>query len=1112
MTRDPFYNEIVSALTKRKLDPDAFERCAADLLRDTFPTLVPVRGGDDAGMDGAITDFKGEAFPLITTTSCDSLKNLKTSLKSYRRRGGPRRLAVFATSRSLTPRRRTNLQEAARKLGFTLVQLVDQAGFADRIYRRQEWCLELLNLTGRPSAVSLLPLSKRPHVSSELVGREADLSWLRNSTADLLICGQPGSGKTVLLREYAKKDEALFVVEPDFTRIANGIRSQRPNALIVDDAHMDPLFLTRLRRLRDEVGGTFKIVATCWPAARDAVADALGITDSMTRELDLLTQDEILAIIKANGIFGPDPLLHELLQQCAGRPGLATTLAMICLREGVSTIATGDALFRDVRSSLGALTGQRAVIVLAAFAVGGNRGMRMEVVAEQLSSSLLDVMTIANGLAAAGVIREVDKSTLAAHPPALQHALVRDVFFTGDVRLPDSVLEGLIADASGLEGPASALLGAAHRGARVPNELLRGLLKESNRVNLWRSYAALGERQASWILANRPESLLSIAEVALDLVPGEVIPLLLSSAANDKTVDFQSNRPLHELKDWIESSPHGSPSGIERKRQLIRSTIAWFEKGNCPTTTLQGLRLALSPYFEDRSVNPGSAGAITIRFGIRDGRELNQIGALWPVVMEFVRAHEFVNWRPIQELVADWSYARFYQKRPQKAAVKAKRSIARRMIKDLLPYIRGRQGLLRWAKGIARDLRLRISIRLDPEFELLFPLFKSPDERAELQELEPKIMALAFEYSRRHADDVAKQIASVEREGTSSPRLTPILCRALAEQVVDHAGWIEPMIEERLPGDLLAPFLQRLPTSEDEAVQLFKRCIDRPESRQMAIALALWIQPPPCEIVDYALQRLDGLAELIRIQCMLGRVADPNLPLLLDHGDAEVAAAAADGCWSATDERVVPAVIQNRWRAVVVHQLDKSYHLHEMFKRNPSIAMDWIYHRLRERRVCFWKCKDETASATRVLDKDQRRAILAEIDDDGALCDLVQLLVEEDVELYGFWLGIAKSDDLALAPLEGTPDATWIEKARLALASGYSTAQVAGALTGHRFSWTGNESEAWAGWAETYRVLCNHEDPGIKQVGMIGLTDMEAEQKRAFKRERDEAVYGREID
>jgi len=75
MIRDPFYQDIIQGL-KGRLAPELFEQCAADLLRNTYPGLVPISGGSDAGMDGAISDAEGVAFPLVATTQEDVIGNL----------------------------------------------------------------------------------------------------------------------------------------------------------------------------------------------------------------------------------------------------------------------------------------------------------------------------------------------------------------------------------------------------------------------------------------------------------------------------------------------------------------------------------------------------------------------------------------------------------------------------------------------------------------------------------------------------------------------------------------------------------------------------------------------------------------------------------------------------------------------------------------------------------------------------------------------------------------------------------------------------------------------------------------------------------------------------
>ena len=110
MIRDPFYRQILERLGGR-LDGDTFEVCASSLLRKDFPTLVPVRGGSDSGMDG-VTDSGGPF--LICTTGEDVIGNLAKNIKAHLRDEGSRRSVLLATSQELTQKRRANLEKKAR--------------------------------------------------------------------------------------------------------------------------------------------------------------------------------------------------------------------------------------------------------------------------------------------------------------------------------------------------------------------------------------------------------------------------------------------------------------------------------------------------------------------------------------------------------------------------------------------------------------------------------------------------------------------------------------------------------------------------------------------------------------------------------------------------------------------------------------------------------------------------------------------------------------------------------------------------------------------------------------------------------------------------------------
>ena len=82
MKYDPFYKEIIAGLNG-ELDAYLFEECVVDLIRryDGY-FAVPILGGQDGGMDGAVADAQGNPYPIVTTTrKQDVIGNLTDNLE-----------------------------------------------------------------------------------------------------------------------------------------------------------------------------------------------------------------------------------------------------------------------------------------------------------------------------------------------------------------------------------------------------------------------------------------------------------------------------------------------------------------------------------------------------------------------------------------------------------------------------------------------------------------------------------------------------------------------------------------------------------------------------------------------------------------------------------------------------------------------------------------------------------------------------------------------------------------------------------------------------------------------------------------------------------------------
>ena len=80
---DLLYDAIARAIDQ-PLDGHLFEHCAVELLRERYyPTLRPVEGGADAGMDGVGELPNGERFFLVSTVGEDLRGNLDRNVQSH---------------------------------------------------------------------------------------------------------------------------------------------------------------------------------------------------------------------------------------------------------------------------------------------------------------------------------------------------------------------------------------------------------------------------------------------------------------------------------------------------------------------------------------------------------------------------------------------------------------------------------------------------------------------------------------------------------------------------------------------------------------------------------------------------------------------------------------------------------------------------------------------------------------------------------------------------------------------------------------------------------------------------------------------------------------------
>ena len=1123
---DPHHQAILGALNG-KLDPDAFEACAAALLRHEWPTLVPVRGGADDGFDGAVADAAGEPFPLVTTTGQKLVDNLSRSLKRVKHRKWNCEIALFATSRRITPATRRELFEVARAQGVTLRQTYDQDWFAQRLYQEHAWCLRLLQVSGTTAALSLFPLTQRPLIGDAVLGREREIRWLLEQERDCMLVGEPGSGKTFLLRAVvsALKGDARFLVEMDRKQIANDLRSLRPAAVIVDDAHVRPAQLAELDQIRREVGAEFRIIATSWPGGADAVRAALNLGRTAELRLDRLDADMMVELIKSIGVRGPDRLLRTIRKQAAGRPGLAATLAHLCLTGNFQDVFSGASLVDELARVLGQTMDMDTLRLLAPFALGGAAGVRQAKVSQLLDRSLYDVSGDLAKLSAAGVIRERANRAISVEPDPMRWTIVKRVFYDGPAALDVTPFLAVVED---WQDALHTLIGARSRGAAILE--LERRLAETDSPTLWEMYAWLGKAEARYALERHPEFIHEMAQPALHNAPEAAIPMLLATMVDDRGRYGRSTMDgsIDHLKTWLKSTSSHGEHVIERRRALVRETVAWWKTTRNGEQAVRGLCLALMPGFDYSALDPGIGKTVSYWSEMLDDDDLRAIVDLWPEVLYVVRESEHVPWRELFKLVHAWlvPQASFFP--PVEFGDTTDmilRNFASTMLEGIAEVSRQHPGIQHRISEFACHVEMDVDFALHSEFEVLFPseTFASQDWRRQQRLQYDAIAELSDNWKNRPLQDLASLLKWCEYEadlaGIDHPRLLPDFCAHLAGRVSDPGTAAEVFVDHALPSELVTPFFRKAAADRHSGwVSSARRCLDKDEYRWMAVETVLTQREAPTDLFSAALCHAADMPHLEDFM-KFSRDEIPEIvtSAMLHSNVTRIAVAAATGYWL-DQERVMPESLKAAWRQAILRSAQgeasgrsNHYWIGEILSQDGDLASDWLVSNVTTESTSHWMTHDLAKTTAQSLGQEQRQNVLTRLcaaDAVFALPEVFKVLVGGDLDLYRQLVDSEQLKEHHLDPLEGSLDATWREMALIARDRGYSVQDVLHATLGRIRSWVGPASDMWAGERRGFEALLNDADDRIAAIGRAGIEYTSMREQEATARETAEAVEG----
>jgi hypothetical protein len=1139
MFRDPLYRQIRRRLRELK-DGNAFELCANDVLRRIFPSLSPREGGDDAGLDGVIANEDNSSIQLICTTGEDVLGNFSGSIESNLNKGGRSHACILATSQRLTNSKKRALENRAKKLGRPLIQIYDQAAVAQLLYRDSYWLKELLGLTGNPPPLSVFPITTRPLFDAPPLGRDDDLAKFANLTEDTVLVGQPGAGKTHFLFTAAKKYKGRFVVDKNLELVANGVRSSQPRFLIVDDAHSRLDFLKRLKLLRQQIGGDFRIVASCWPGQEEAVCDALQIVKAKCHALEELPQRQIKKVIESQKIFGPDHLVAEIIHQSQGKPGLAVTLCWLCWQSGsIHDVMLGTALTRDIKLSFEPLLGHATTHLLACFSIGGDAGMSLESVARLLGANVLEIKRTVEQLSAAGVLDVSRENRISVHPFRLRQALVRDVF----LKHPLVDLTPYLCEVPDDAAATRVLIEAKLMGGTLSDEILRKRLQqlaETHEEAAFKEYAHLGRHEAEWILNNYPNKLKSAAPAALNTSPEKTIALLLenaTSAYNERKSrgwSLQNGDMMPEIKNWILSAKPNEDEVFDRRKLLAISLEQWFATNKNPFVGIPAAALALSIKHEATSTPPGEPMTVTFHYGVVAQNQLSKIATLWPKILPILREAPPMQGSEIANVFHEWVYPNCPGPGMSSGYQRESRAHARRMIGDLLEAYAGKWTFHHQLYNYSRKLGLLDKIKIHPIAEVLYP----PRDFSDWEKEEKRRAAAADNLASQLIDNdpisVAQTLTPIEMEAhaanISGPSWGRHVCWRIAEATDTPISWIQAFLKNAAPAELVEPFFEKTAANQvwDAQVETLLASEKR-DLQALGVSLVVRHYVPGTPIWQQASFLFEEYPGVIGVCVLRKQIPSDNLKALLNHEEPKVSAVVAAKMWGIEDDGGIPDDLFEDWKREIIRRVDQSeqHVLERIFPKYPDIAFEWIVWRLEgtgTNAVAFYfgLIHDRALpAAIGALTREQRKILIDKLPQTSGVGGLVCSLVDRDMELFRHLLSREELGDVRLDPLridnEIGPrrqsniqefDDSWQKIAIAAIEMGFSEMDIVSATQRGSFGWSGSMSSMFAAKLAPFEKLLSHPNAQLRNVGKIGFDHFSKLRDQHLTTEKRAAVRG----
>ena len=1107
-------------------DGNLFEEFATFSLTSSIPGLAPVSGGGDFGRDGEAPNAV-----LTCTIQADVIGNMTNSLNQYKKSSGKADTVYVATSQTLTNHQKDNLRKRADELGFNLPTIYDAPHFISELYKDADWRQKLLGISGELPALSRIPINTRTTLDVPMIGRSEVVVNLEKMQGDVLISGQPGSGKTYIATDFASRRNGLFVISDDTTKIANELRQKTPDVLLVDDIHSKETLYTNLKHMRAQLRLDFRIVGTAWASGEATIKTSMGIGDASILRLRELTRNEMVEVIDACGLKGATNLLkREIVDQSKGKPGLAITLSSLCLAGDWEKVFNGDSLYSLVTSSFNAKLGKSVTTLLSFIALGGDTGISLRNLSEISGVSVPDVKVVLDELAFGGVISSGDNGTVRVEPDALRYPLVQELFIDGSGTLR---FEDYIEKYPSKNDVIETLLVTVLKGASMQSSRITPYLDVNFAAKTWAYYAALGKGEAEYVVSNNRDAIVAVSEPVLAMQPEIAIRELMIAAVDDhRALNQYPNHPARVLDEWADHAKPGSSIAIKRRALLLKVAGELLENGYQDQVTVgRVIASALNPHYQSSESDPGVGLSITFTQGYISLEEFNQMPALFDTAKAiYEKLDNDEAFIEILSVAEDWVYNRQNVSAEYLAVVgDTKKQLAQDILTSLRDATKGRNLIQRQLRQLGQAIGMNLEVEVPREYEILFPYESRRVIREEklFTEQIQAVKSLAKEWAKEDPASVVDRIAKFQRESsdtrTTWPNYLHHMPSFLAEAIQSNklVEWTELLVARTASAQFTVSFADAIAKNKPEGYRDYLKIMLATNVHDVgaiqAIIMRFTVTEEP-ELFELATPLFSKYDSAVNTACLRGEVPLENELYILDNVTEDAAVEICGGIDFEYSKdgggKVMPDELRERWQRAIIEHSTVSYHalsdLKHLLGKHPELTLPWFENKINKKidREQGWRLhtKDIAKGLIKSLTVDDRKKLLATLDSSNGNYSFVSVLVNQNPELYRVLVDNQDAKDFHLDPLDIFSD-SWVAMADIALKAKYSSEDVKKNSFSFNMSWSGSEYAMWQGkLADIEEHLHKTEDSTI--IGIINEHKKYIESRATDAKEKE---YQREV-